>query len=110
MSEPQTHHLSFSGPKMAFSSSQNTIRFKGKMANFEAKNTIKQGKKAKRTNGTHFTRVHPYDLLESIAEAYCRTKRRRIAVHIRLRSQQGTAMQIGGGVLRYKLEVRCSTY
>ena len=27
------------------------------MANFEAKNTIKQGKNAKRTNGTHFTRV-----------------------------------------------------
>ena len=27
------------------------------MANFEAKNTIEQGKNAKRTNGTHFTRV-----------------------------------------------------
>ena len=33
-------------------------RFKGKLANFEATNTVKQGKKAKRTNGTHFTRVH----------------------------------------------------
>ena len=31
--------------------------FKGKMANFEAKNTVKTGKNAKRTNGTHFTRV-----------------------------------------------------
>ena len=29
------------------------------MANFEAKITIKQGKNAKRTNGTHFTRVLP---------------------------------------------------
>ena len=27
------------------------------MANFEATNTVKQGKNAKRTNGTHFTRV-----------------------------------------------------
>ena len=34
-----------------------TLRFKGKMANFEAKNTVKLGKNAKRTNGTHFTRV-----------------------------------------------------
>ena len=31
-----------------------TLRFKGRMANFEAKNTIKQEKNAKRTNGTHF--------------------------------------------------------
>ena len=30
---------------------------KGKMANFEAKNTLKQGKNAKGTNGTHFMRV-----------------------------------------------------
>ena len=43
---------------MAFSSSQNTtFFFKGKMAYFEAKNAVKQGKNAKRTNGTHFTRV-----------------------------------------------------
>ena len=34
-----------------------TLRFKGQMANFEATNTVKQGKNAKRTNGTHFTRV-----------------------------------------------------
>ena len=34
-----------------------TLRSKGKMANFEAKNTVKHGKNAKRTNGTHFTRV-----------------------------------------------------
>ena len=33
------------------------LRFKGKMANCEATNTIKQGKNAKRTNGTHFTRA-----------------------------------------------------
>ena len=31
---------------------------KGKMANFGAKNAVKQGKNAKRTNGTYFTRVH----------------------------------------------------
>ena len=37
-----------------------TLGFKGKMANCEAENTIKQGKNAKRTNGTHFTRVHPH--------------------------------------------------
>ena len=36
-----------------------TLRFQGKMAIFEAKNTIKQGKNAKRTNGTHFMCVHP---------------------------------------------------
>ena len=36
-----------------------TLRFKGKMGNFEAKNTVKQAQNAKRTNGTHFTRVHP---------------------------------------------------
>ena len=36
-----------------------TLRFKGEMANFEAENTIKQEKKHKRTNGTHFTPVHP---------------------------------------------------
>ena len=36
-----------------------TLHFRGKMANFEAENTIKQGKNAKRTNGTHVTRVHP---------------------------------------------------
>ena len=38
-----------------------TLRFKGKMANFEAKKYCKTGKKknAKRTNGTHFTRVLP---------------------------------------------------
>ena len=41
--EPRIHHLSFSGPKMAFSSSQ-TLRFTRKMANFEATNTVKQGK------------------------------------------------------------------
>ena len=35
------------------------LRFKGKMANFEAKNTVELGKNAKRTDGTHFTRVHP---------------------------------------------------
>ena len=34
-----------------------TLRFKGKMANFEATSTVKQGKNAKRTNGTHFMRV-----------------------------------------------------
>ena len=34
-----------------------TLCFKGEMANFEAKNTIRQGKNAKRTNGTHCTRV-----------------------------------------------------
>ena len=53
---PQIHYLSFSGPNMDFSSSK-TLRFKGKTANFEPKNSIKLGKKAKRTNGTHFTRV-----------------------------------------------------
>ena len=42
--EPQIHHLSFLGPKMAFSSSQNTT-FEEKMANFEANITVKQGKK-----------------------------------------------------------------
>ena len=31
--EPQIHHLSFSGPKQA----PKTLRFKGKMAKFEAK-------------------------------------------------------------------------
>ena len=40
-----------------------TLRFKGKMANFEAKNTLKQGRNAKRTNGTHFTRVRGGALL-----------------------------------------------
>ena len=55
--EPQIHHLNFSGPKMAFQAPK-TLRFKGKMANFDAKKiTVKQGKKAKRTNGTHFARV-----------------------------------------------------
>ena len=34
-----------------------TLHFKGKMANVAAKSTIKQGKNAKGTNGTHFTRV-----------------------------------------------------
>ena len=36
-----------------------TLRFKGKMANFEAKNAIKQGKNAKRTNGAHFMQPTP---------------------------------------------------
>ena len=55
--EPQIHHLSFSGPKWPFQAPK-ALRFKGKMANFEAKTTFKQEKKnAKRTNGTHFTRV-----------------------------------------------------
>ena len=39
---------------MAFSSSQNTTVG---VVNFEVTNTVKQGKNAKRTNGTHFTRV-----------------------------------------------------
>ena len=34
-----------------------TLRFKGKMADFEAKNTVNRGKNVKRTNGTQFTRV-----------------------------------------------------
>ena len=37
-----------------------TLHFKGKMANFEAQKTVKQGKNAKRTNGTHFTRVQTF--------------------------------------------------
>ena len=54
--EPRIHHLSCSGPKMAFSDSQ-TLRLIGEIANFEAKNAIKLGKKAKRTNGSIFTHV-----------------------------------------------------
>ena len=54
---PNSPYVLF-GPKLAFSSSQNTT-FKREMANFEAKNAVKQGKNAKRTNGTHFTRVQP---------------------------------------------------
>ena len=52
-------------------------------------------------------------------EAYCGTNRRRIAVQIggvlrrfpisNFRSQQGTALQMGG-VLRYKLEVYCQYF
>ena len=45
--EPRIHHLSFSGPNMAFSSSQKIMIFKGEMAKFEAKNTTKQGKRKK---------------------------------------------------------------
>ena len=41
--EPRIHHLSFSGPTPF--RAPKTLRFKGKMANFEAKNTIKQWKK-----------------------------------------------------------------
>ena len=36
-----------------------------KMSNFETKNTIKPGKKAKRTNGSIFTHVHPNKLMFS---------------------------------------------
>ena len=45
----------------AICTTEPTLRFKGKMDNFEAKNSIKQGKEknARRTNGTHFTRVPP---------------------------------------------------
>ena len=57
--EPRIHHLSFSGLKMAFQAPK-TLRFKGKMANLEAKKYCKTGEKnAKRTNGTQFTRAHP---------------------------------------------------
>ena len=56
--EPQIHHLSISGPKMAFSNSQNAT-FSRENGQFEAKNTVKLGKNTKRINGTHFTRVHP---------------------------------------------------
>ena len=41
---------------MAFQAPK-TLHFKGQMANFEATNTVKPGKNAKRTNGTDFTRV-----------------------------------------------------
>ena len=36
---------------------QAPAKFKGKMANLKQTNTEKQGKNAKRTNGTHFARV-----------------------------------------------------
>ena len=55
---PGIHHLSSRARKWPFQTPI-TLRFKGKMANFEAKNTAKQGKNAKSTNGTQFTRVHP---------------------------------------------------
>ena len=49
----------FQARKWPFQAPQ-TLRFKGKMANFEAKKHYKTGKKTpKRTNGTHFTRVPP---------------------------------------------------
>ena len=50
------HYLSFSASKMAFMA-QKTLRFKRKMVSFEAKNTVKHGKNAKKTTGTYFTRV-----------------------------------------------------
>ena len=53
---PKSTIAPFRARKWSFQASK-TLRFKGKMANFEAKNTVKQGKNAKRTNGTHFTRV-----------------------------------------------------
>ena len=46
---PRSRKWPFQAPK--------ALRFKGKMSNSEAKMLIKQGKYAKRTNGTHFTRV-----------------------------------------------------
>ena len=52
--EPRIHHCSFRARIWALQAPK-TLRFKGKMANFETQNAIKQGKNAKRTNGTHFT-------------------------------------------------------
>ena len=43
--EPQIHHLSFSG--LFKFQAPKTLRFKGKMANFEATNTVKQRKTPK---------------------------------------------------------------
>ena len=61
-----------------------------------------------------FSQVLPYKW-----EAYCSTNGRRTAVQmggvllgfpfLRLRSQEGRAMQMGG-VLPYKLEVYCRTF
>ena len=45
-------------------------------------------------------------------EAYCGATRRctaGVSLSLRLKSQQGTALQIGG-VLRYKLEVYCQYF
>ena len=38
------------------------------MANLEAKNTVKQGKNAQRTNGAHLTRVRPLPLQRTLKE------------------------------------------
>ena len=45
MGPAQTHHLSFSTRIMALSTHQKHYVFKGRMSNFDAKNTIKLGKK-----------------------------------------------------------------
>ena len=53
---PKSTICPFRARKWPFQPSK-TLRFKGKIANFGAKNTVKQGKNTKRTNSTHFTRV-----------------------------------------------------
>ena len=55
--EPRIHHLPFVGPKMAFSSSQ-TLRFKGKMANFEARATVKTAERTPKGQMVPFSRMH----------------------------------------------------
>ena len=64
--EQRIHHLSFLGPNTWPFQPPKTLRFKGKTANFEAKNSMKQRRDAKRTNGTHFTRVQPPSLVSMV--------------------------------------------
>ena len=49
--------------------------------------------------------LEPADVLQYEWEAYCR-----VSLSSKLRSQEITAIQMGGGVLPYKLEVYCRTF
>ena len=74
--------------KWSFSTPQ-TLRFKGKMANCEAKLTIKLGKKKrKRTNGAHFMRAHPHP------QDFRLTKKTARLIRSSLRSENGLTTDI----------------
>ena len=56
--EPQIHHLSFSGLKMAFFELPKHYVLKGKRPILKRKNTIKQGKKRQKDKWYPFHRVY----------------------------------------------------
>ena len=71
--EPRIHHLSLSGPIWAFFKLPKHDVFKGKMANFEAKNTLKQGGKCRKDKSYpfHACTLPPPRCTISAAHPFC---------------------------------------